>query len=135
MNRDIILQWLKKAESLGKGESIFLPCTGREASKKLAEKFKKELEYLTNISPATKTAKLQILYVIRDQRFWVEIRKIYGSPLIGFVKTERGIQRVELEDPARTRRILCMKEDGFSLEEVEELEGELTDKEREVFSG
>ena len=132
MNREIILQWLKKAESLGKGDSIFLPSTGREASKKLADKFRKELEALSAISP-TKTAKLQILSVIRDQRFWVEIRKIYGSPLVGFVKTASGVERVEIEDPGRKRRIICMKQDGFSLEEVEELEGELTEKEREIF--
>jgi len=132
VNREIILQWIKQASNLEKGDSVFLPCTSRETSKKLAEKFKRELEVLTAINP-TKTAKLQVLSVIKDQRFWVEIRKIYGSPLVGFIKTASGVQRVEIEDPDRQRRILCMKQDGFKLEEVEELEGELTDKEREIF--
>ncbi len=53
----------------------------------------------------------------------------------GFTKNADGVvTKVTLgTDKERERRIYLMKKDGLSVEEVEELEGELSEEEREGF--
>jgi len=133
MNREIIVQWLTEADKLQSGESLFLICDDRAGARALVRQFKSELRVLGEIDPV-KASKLMVLTTIRDQMYWMELKKTFGNPLVGFKKDKEGKTiRVELEDPDRRRRLLCMKEDGLTIEEVEDLEGELSDEERGIF--
>lgn len=134
MNRDIMLMWIDEVDGLKPGESIFLHCEDRDHSKTTVKQFKTELKLLSNIDPV-KSSTIKAMTAIRDQRYWVELKKTFGSPLIGFKKDAEGKTiRIELTDPDRARRLQCMKEDGMTLEEVEGIEGELTNEERVLFT-
>ena len=131
MNRDIVIRWLTEAHNLKPDESIFLMCENRTDSKNMLKQFKQELKILSEIDPL-KASKITVSTSIRDQRYWIEIKGTYGSPLVGFKKTAEGTVRIRVEDPDRRRMLLCMKEDGFSLKEIEEEEGPLSGEEKEV---
>jgi DNA-dependent RNA polymerase auxiliary subunit epsilon len=133
LNRNILLQWIEQASLLEPGESVFLHAESREHARKLVKQFQGEVKILSHIDPI-RASRLKVMVAIRDQMYWVEIKKIHGSPLIGFKKDKDGKTiRVEISDPDRARRLQCMKEDGYTLEEVEDMEGELNDEEKEVF--
>ena len=133
MNREIVVQWLNETDNLEPGESLFLICENREESRQMVRQFKTELKVLSHIDPV-KASKITVTTAIRDQRYWMELKKTFGSPLIGFKKGKDGVtSRIELDDPDKRRRLLCMKEDGYSLEEVEDLEGELSNDEKKIF--
>lgn len=133
MNRGILLQWIDQASELEANESVFLYSEGRDHSRKLVKQFQAELKILSSIDPI-RASRLKVTSAIRDQMYWVEIKKIHGSPLVGFKKDKDGkTSRLEIADPDRERRLILMKEDGYTLEEVEEIEGELTNEEKEPF--
>lgn len=135
MNREIIIKWIHESLKLSPGESMFLPGENREHARMLTKKFKQELKVMAEIDPITSN-KLQVSNTIRDQVYWVEIRRTFGNPLLGFKKLSDGSTvRVEMEDPDKRRRLLLMKEDGLSLKEVEVIEGLLTEDERSIFDG
>jgi hypothetical protein len=96
--------------------------------------FKKELTILFDLEPE-KAGTVVVTYTFRDRRHWVVLERVLGNPLIGFIKKKDGtLERVEVEvDPERDRRLYLMAQDGMSLEEVEEIEGELSELEREMF--
>jgi len=133
MNREIVIRWLEEAQVLEPGESLFLPGETREHSRELVRLFKAELKIMAEIDPVAGN-RVQVHNTIKDQRYWVELKRTYGNPLLGFKRDKDGnILRKILIDPDRKRRLMCMKEDGMTLAEAEAIEGELTDEEKEVF--
>ena len=132
MNRDILIKWIEECLKCEMGESLFIPTSTKHHSQELEKAFKKELKILAEID-AVKASQVVVLRTFQDRGYWVELKKTYGSPLVGFKKNKKGeTVRMFLKDPDRTRRLLCMKEDGFSVEEIELAEGELTKKERRL---
>jgi hypothetical protein len=122
--------WIDKASELDPGESVFLLADSRDHSRSLTKDFRKEIKILSQIDPV-KASKLVARPAVREQKYWVEIAKEHGSPLIGFVKRNNGtVERIEISDPDRMRRLRMMKEDGFDLDNIEDIEGELSDDER-----
>ena len=85
------------------------------------------MKVLAKIDP-TASSELQIITRFKDHRFWLVIKKIAYSPLIGFKKGKNGeVKRVLINDSfARRRRLLLMKEDGLTIEEIKEIEGSLS---------
>ena len=133
MNKNIIHLWISKAKEVEPGESIFLNCEDRVHSRAICRQFKKELKELSRIDPIS-ASEIKVVTAIRDQRYWVKLKKTRGSPFIGFKKDKDGKTiRIEIDDPERSRRLACMKEDGLTLEEVEDIEGELNEDERRLF--
>lgn len=134
MNREVAIRWLDKIAAAQPGESIFLAVETRQHAKEVVKALKNELRILSEID-AVKANRIQISVTLRDQRYWVELQRTFGSPLVGFKKGPTGkLERIELEDPDRWRRLTLMKDDGFSLEDAEAIEGELTQLEKEIFS-
>ena len=135
MNREIVIKWIHESLKLSPGESMFLPGENREHARMLTKLFKQELKVMAEIDPITSN-KLQVTNTIREQVYWVEIRRTFGNPLLGFKKLSNGSTvRVERENPDKRRRLFLMKEDGFTLEEAEEIEGVLSEEERSIFDG
>lgn len=134
MNRSILIRWIDEALKLEPGESLFLPGENRDHAKALTRKFRAELKIVAELDPV-KANKLQVVHTIRDQRYWVELKRTFGNPLVGFLKTKDGnISKLTIDDPERHRRLLLMRQDGLSLEEVEDIEGELSPEEKTIFS-
>ena len=133
MNREIVVRWLEKIVAAEPGESIFLAVETRQHAKEVVKSFKNELKILAEVD-AVKANKVQVIISMKDQRYWVELQRTFGSPLVGFKKSPGGkLERIELEDPERYRRLQLMQADGLTLEAVEDIEGELSEEEKEMF--
>ena len=132
MNREIILTWLDVVDSYKPGESLFLATENRDHSKLMAREFKKELKILAELDPV-KANKVSVASAVKDGKYWVEIKRTLGSPLVGFKRTAQGVERTSIDDPERKRRLFLMAQDGMTLAEVEETEDDLTLEEKEMF--
>lgn len=132
MNREIVLQWLDVVDSYKPGESLFLATENRDHSKLMVKQFKEELKILAELDPV-KANKISVSHAVKDGKYWVEIKRTLGSPLIGFKKTADGVERTTIPDPERARRLMLMFQDGMSLAKVEETEDDLTPEEKEMF--
>ena len=132
LERDIVVTWLHKAsEELTTGEEMLLPAETGPDQKDKRKAFIRELRILSKIDPIA-AAELQITARFRDHRFWIVLKKIAFSPLIAFKKDRAGkVVRVIIEDDTeKLRRIGLMKEDGYSLKDIEEMEGGLSEEEK-----
>lgn len=134
MKRDLVLKWIDKVMEQDLHEKIYIPAETRPDGMNTVKDFKKELSILYDLEPE-KAGTVVATYTFRDRRHWVVLERVLGNPLMGFIKRRDGtLERVEVEiDPERDRRLFLMAEDGMSLEEVEEIEGELSELEREMF--
>lgn len=111
---------------------MLFPAETRTDQKEKKKLFLSELKIYAKIDPVS-ASQLQVVGRFDDHRFWVVVKKIAFSPLIAFKKgTDGSVERVTIEDDSdKLRRLTLMKEDGYSLEKIEEMEGGLSDKERE----
>jgi DNA-dependent RNA polymerase auxiliary subunit epsilon len=134
VKRELILKWIDKTLERDLHEKIYIPAETKPDAQQTVRDFKKELIILYDLEPE-QAGTIVIAYTFRDRRHWVVLERTLGNPLVGFVKKKDGtLARVEIEiDSERDRRLQLMKEDGLTLEEVEEIEGELTDIEKEIF--
>ena len=133
-NRRLIQQWLQSTvEELKTGEELLLPAKNRQDAREKLVLFNSELRILNKVDPIAASG-LQIVTRFKDHRFWLVVKKIAFSPLIAFKKGRSGeVERILIEDSSeRRRKLLLMKEDGFTVEEMEEIEGELTEEELEL---
>ena len=131
--REIIIRWLQKAgEEMEAGEQMHFPADSRQDQKDKRKLFLKELKTLAKVDPVT-ASQLQIIARFEDHRFWIIVKKIAFSPFIAFKKDKNGnVERVTMEDSSeKLRRLTLMKSDGYSLEDIEEMEGGLSEEERE----
>ena len=127
-SRRLAQQWLQSVvDELSKGEELLLPAKSKQDVKEKQRLFTKELQILTKIDPIS-ASELQIATRFKDHRFWLVIKKVSFSPLIAFKKGRNGeVERVLMEDSSeRRRRFLLMKADGYTIEEIEEMEGKLS---------
>lgn len=134
MQLRIVQKWLQSViDNLSTGEELLLPATSKRDVKEKLTLFSKELKVLSKIDPSS-SSELQITTRFKDHRFWLVIKKIAYSPLIAFKKGENGeVKRILMEDSfERSRRLLLMKADGYTLEEIEGIEGELNQEDLEL---
>lgn len=135
MNREILIKWIDQAIAMNPGESIFLPGENRDYAKSLARKFRNELKIVSELDPV-RANKIQVHTTVKETLYWVELKRTFGNPLVGFKKGKDGeTVKITIEDPEKKRRLLLMKEDGLTLDEVEEIEGQLSEEERSIFDG
>ncbi len=136
MQRELILKWIDKTLERDLHEKIYIAAETRPDAKQTVKEFKKELALFYDLEPE-KAGTIVAAYTFRDRHHWVVLERTVGNPLVGFVKKKDGtLERVEIKiDSEKDRRLKLMREDGFSLEEVQAIEGELTPIEKEIFNG
>lgn len=130
-SRKLANQWLSSvSEGLSPGEELLLPAKNKQDVKQQQILFLRELRILSKIDPVS-SSQLQITTRFKDHRYWIVIKKVSFSPLIGFKKSKNGkVERIEIIDSSeKRRRMLLMREDGYTPEEIEEVEGKLTEEE------
>lgn len=134
MKRDLTLKWIDKILLCDLNQKIYIPAATRSDSQKEVANFKKELEILYNLEPE-KAGSVKVAYTFKDRRHWIVLGRVLGNPLVGFLKNSDGtLEKVEIQlDSERDRRIKLMAEDGLQRHEVEKIEGELTEIEKELF--
>ena len=131
--REITIKWLQKAsEEMEAGEIMLFPASTRQDQKDKRRLFLKELKTLAKVDPVA-ASQLQITTELRDHRLWVVVQKIAFSPFIAFKKDNYGnVKRVTIEDDSeKLRRLRLMKDDGYTINAIEKIEGKLSDKEKE----
>lgn len=129
----ITMRWLQKAsEVMDTGEQMLFPADTRQDQKDKKKLFLKELKILAKVDPVA-ASQLQVVTEFADHRLWIVVKKIAFSPFIAFKKDKNGkVERVIMEDNSeKLRRLSLMREDGYTLEDIEEMEGGLSEEERE----
>jgi hypothetical protein len=130
--RNITIDWLYKASQLTVGEELYFPAESKQVQKDLYKLFLRELKVMSEID-AVMASTIAVAPTFKDKRHWVLLRKTAGTPTTAFKKnTVTGeVERVLLHDDTdRQRRIRLMIEDGLSIDQITELEGELTEGEK-----
>ena len=133
-SRRLALKWLQSVvDELSKGEELLLPAKSKQDVREKLRLFSSELRVLTKVDPIS-ASELQITTRFKDHRFWLVIKKVSFSPLIAFKKGKNGeVERVLIEDSSeRRRKLLLMKVDGYTINEIKEIEGSLTEEELEL---
>lgn len=135
MNRELILKWLDLLLSSETGEVMYIPVEDKNQQKALLKSFRSEISIMSEVDPERST-KIKLSTTVHDSRLWVTLEKVAGTPLVGFIKKKDGTtERVSIEDPGRQRRLTAMKEDGYTLQQVVEIEGELSKEEADFIKG
>ena len=130
-SRQVIVKWLHKAiEELPTGEEMLFPAETKPDQKAKRKMFTDELIILNKIDPVA-ASELKVTGRFRDHRYWIVIKKIAFSPYIAFKKDVNGnVERVVLDDDTeKLRRLSLMKEDGYTVEKIMEIEGDSLTKE------
>lgn len=133
-SRRIANQWLQSvSEGLSSGEELLLPAKSKQDVREKQRLFLSELRVLAKVDPIA-ASELQLATRFKDHRFWLVIKKVSFSPLIAFKKGRDGeVERILMDDSSeRRRRLLLMKKDGFTLRQIEEMAGELSQEELEL---
>ena len=133
-SRRLAQKWLQSAGSgLSIGEELLLPAKNKQDVKEKLRLFSGELRLLAKIDSLA-SSELQIGTRFKDHRFWLVIKKVSFSPLIAFRKGKNGeVERILMKDSSeRRRRLLLMQADGYTLKEIEEIEGVLNNEELEL---
>ena len=131
--QEITIRWLQKAsEEMEAGERMLFPADTRQDQLDKKRLFIRELKILAKVDPVA-ASQLQIISKFEDHRFWVVVKKIAFSSSIAFKQDKSGnVTRVTMKDDSeKLRRLRLMKDDGYTIEDIEKVEGKLSDKEIE----
>jgi hypothetical protein len=81
------------------------------------------------------TSSLLIDSIFKDGKYFVFIKKIYATPLIGFLRDTSGaMSKIDISGMGdRNRMLTLMIKDGLSKDEIECNLGGLTDEEVEKY--
>ena len=128
--RSLVIKYLKEAIDLDYGEELYIPAESRNEQKHLLGTIIKEIRILERIDPLTASS-LIIHSAFKSHRLWVVLKKVASSPTTAFRRGEDGqVERIDFKfDSERSRRIRLMFQDGLSIDEIREIEGELTPEE------
>lgn len=136
MNRDLLIRWIEEALAQKTGEELHLPVETRQDRKMLQKALQKEIEILRRIDPVPAST-LVLSPKTHQAQLYVVIKKVMMTPLVGFRKLQDGTtERIEIDHSRdRWRRLKLMKDDGLSLQQVIDIEGDLTEEERFFIEG
>jgi len=127
-----LMSWINKTLQLPVGESFHIACNNKSQRKEFMKALKKEMKIMADVTPST-ALQIKLYPRTKDSEMYVVLEKVDATPLVGFKKRIDGVvERITIPDPAKERRLKLMREDGLTLEEIEEIEGELNEEEREI---
>ena len=128
--RALVIKYLKEAIDLDFGEELYIPAESRNEQMHLLRTIIQEIRILERIDPLTASS-LIIHAAFKSHRLWVVLKKVVSSPTTAFKKSEDGqVERIDFKfDSERSRRIRLMFQDGLTIDEIREREGELTPEE------
>jgi hypothetical protein len=136
VNRDLLIRWLEEALAQKTGEELHLPVENRNDRVALHKALQKEIDILRKIDPVPAST-LIVAPRTKDGKLYVVIRKVMMTPLVGFRKLQDGTtERIEIDHSRdRWRRLKLMKDDGLSLQQIIDIEGDLTEEEQLFIEG
>jgi hypothetical protein len=122
--------WFEKAKELNPGESIFLPVHSKKEQTEIARLLRELKNEYIAIDPE-QAMSLLIDSMFKDGKHFVFIKKIYATPMIGFLRDNEGnMSKIDITlDMGRSRIITLMIKDGLPKEEIELNIGGLTEEE------
>ena len=133
-SRRLAQKWLQSADNgLSINEELLLPAKNKQDVREKLRLFSDELRLLAKIDPIS-SSELQIGTRFKDHRFWLVIKRVAFSPLIAFKRGKDGeVERILMKDSSeRRRRLLLMLKDGYTIEMIKEIEGDLNQEDLEL---
>ena len=126
--------WFEKAKELEPGNSIFLPVSSKKEQTVIARNLRELKEAYLSVDPE-QAMSLLIDTMFDKGKYFVFVKKIVATPLIGFLRdTEGNMSKIDItKTMGRDRMLGLMIRDGLSREEIELNLGGLTDEETEKY--
>ena len=123
--------WFEMAKELDPGKSIFLPVSSKKEQTEIARLLRELKNEYIKVDP-DQAMSLLIDSMFKDGKYFVFIKKIYATPLIGFLRDAEGnMSKIDITaEMGRVRLITLMIKDGLPKEEIELNIGGLTEEER-----
>jgi len=133
---EIHIRWLKKAYELSYTQELYMPCANIKEQKKLVQELVKE-HIKVRDADSTGTPNISITGVFRDAKQWIRFKRVDITIHTAYIKDLKTglVEKVSMEEhDERFRRLTLMKEDGYSLEAVVEMEEvPLTPEEEDIW--
>lgn len=134
MASEVYRVWFQKALSLRPGEKLYLQAETKNEQKEILGTLKRERAQLQLVNPEL-AMQIDITLSEKDAKLWVLLIKRTTSRVVGYVVSDGQVEKVQLNtDEEKLRRISLMLRDGYSLAEIEENEGQLSEEELNMFS-
>jgi hypothetical protein len=95
--RNIVIEWLHKAADMSVGSEIYLPVVSKADQKSLHRTFIRERNILADID-AKAASGIHIYTCFKDAKFWVVLKRVSNSPLVGFLKEGETVTKVNIVD-------------------------------------
>jgi len=137
MNSQLYVEWAQKALKLKLGEELYIQGETRDEMLEMYRNFVKEILILKQVNPV-EASSLMVGKIFKDARHWVVLKRVASNPHVGFVRKRDGtINRITLAEGVteRQRKLFLMRTDGLSREDIEELEGPLSEEEVKTLWG
>lgn len=113
---------------------MYLQAETKNEQKEILNTLKRERAQLQLVNPEL-AMQIDITLSEKDAKLWVLLIKRTTSRVVGYVVSDGQVEKVQLNtDEEKLRRISLMLRDGYSLAEIEENEGQLSEEELNMFS-
>ena len=107
--RNIVIEWLHKAADMEVGSEIYLPVVSKADQKSLHRTFVRERNILAEID-AEAASGIHIYSCFKDAKFWVVLKRVSNSPLVGFMKSGETVTKVNIVDTKNEEYTAGIKE-------------------------
>jgi hypothetical protein len=126
--------WFEMAKELDPGKSIFLPVSSKKEQTEIARLLRELKNEYIKVDP-DQAMSLLIDSMFKDGKYFVFMKKIYATPLIGFLRDAEGnMSKIDISGTGdRNRMLTLMIKDGLSKAEIICNLGELTPEEEKYF--
>lgn len=122
---DIITTWFNEALDLKAGESINIPVISKKEAQRTQKAFLKQKDAVLKIAPEKAyLVNIKFSYNQAEQQHYVILEKIGTNPFTALKKGPGGVVTVTLSTKKRERerRRMLMLRDGYSVDEINNLE-------------
>jgi len=135
MNKDIVEAWFRRAMNLKTGQRLFIELQNKTEVTATKNDFLEVKHALELVSPI-EASKVDVMATTMDNvRLGICLIKRGISPVVGFLIDDDNISKVTLtEDFKRSRQLELMVLDGYSLDQITDMLGELTNEEMTRFN-
>lgn len=106
--KQVIVDWIEKADVLEHGQSVNIPCQSKNQQKQFLKEIREELRLRAEFNPES-AASISAADIFHSGHLWVCLTKVAVSPKIGLVATGTGddkkFERAVVDIPSSQDRI------------------------------
>jgi len=131
MNRELIMRWLDKAIEQDPGSTLYIEVASHKTAKLWIKEFSKEAKILAKMGEMRAAFLVFGVKGTPDKHIWVTVQTKFDASRVGFVEKRNGGWETIVLNPEeeKWRRLQQMKDDLLTLNQIIDIEGELTEEE------